>query len=60
MQWRAADTGCRSCHEDGLALEPVGQSEAKGWWPLYFHNVNLADRTLTQLGVEYEDRYVLR
>jgi hypothetical protein len=31
---------------------------ATGKWALYFHNINLAARTLTQMGVEYDDRYV--
>ena len=31
---------------------------ATGWWPLYFHNINLEQRTLTQMGVEYQDIYV--
>ena len=31
---------------------------ASGQWSLLFHNINLATRTLTQMGVDYEDRYV--
>lgn len=31
---------------------------ASGQWSLLFHTINLADRTLTQMGVEYEDGYV--
>lgn len=31
---------------------------ATGQWSLLFHNINLAQRTLTQMGVEYDDRYV--
>lgn len=38
----------------------TGEDEATGRWSLLFHNVNLAARTLTQMGVEYEDRYVRR
>jgi len=34
--------------------------EASAHWPLYFHNINLAQRMLTQMGVQYEDRYVKR
>lgn len=30
---------------------------AVGQWSLLFHNINLAARTLTQMGVEYDDRY---
>ena len=35
-----------------------GTDRATGQWSLLFHNINLASRTLTQMGVEYEDRYV--
>lgn len=35
-----------------------GPDSASGQWSLTFHNVNLAQRTITQFGVEYEDRYV--
>lgn len=31
---------------------------ARGQFSLYFHNVNLTSRTLTQFGVEYDDIYV--
>lgn len=37
-----------------------GPDEATGQWPLFFHNIALAQRTLTQMGVHYEDRYVRR
>lgn len=33
---------------------------ACGQWGLTFHNINLAQRTLTQFGVEYDDVYVKR
>lgn len=33
-------------------------SHARGQWSLLFHNINLASRTLTQMGVEYDDSYV--
>jgi len=33
-------------------------TRARGQWSLFFHNINLAGRTLTQMGVEYEDVYV--
>ena len=33
---------------------------ATGKWSLTFHNVNLASRTLTQFGIEYDDIYVRR
>jgi SnoaL-like domain len=31
---------------------------ATGKWSLYFHNINLATKSLTQMGVEYDDVYV--
>lgn len=31
---------------------------ATGQWSLLFHNINLASRALTQMGVEYDDVYV--
>lgn len=34
------------------------QTRATGKWSLYFHNINLEARTLTQMGVEYDDVYV--
>ena len=33
-------------------------TRAHGQWSLFFHNINLAGRTLTQMGVEYDDIYV--
>ncbi len=35
-----------------------GPARATGQWALYFHNINLAQRALTQFGVEYDDVYV--
>ena len=35
-----------------------GPDRARGQWSLLFHTINLVSRTLTQLGVEYEDVYV--
>ena len=35
-----------------------GPARATGQWALYFHNINLAARTLTQFGVQYDDVYV--
>ena len=53
--------GIYDIHQGGTGIiEMTSETEARGWWPLYFHNINLAERTLTQLGVEYEDRYVLQ
>jgi hypothetical protein len=31
---------------------------AHGAWSLLFHSINLANRTLTLMGVEYDDLYV--
>jgi hypothetical protein len=33
-------------------------TRARGQWSLFFHNINLAGRSLTQMGVEYDDVYV--
>lgn len=33
-------------------------SRATGQWSLFFHNINLSGKTLTQMGVEYDDVYV--
>ena len=33
-------------------------TRARGQWSLFFHNINLAGRTLMQMGVEYDDVYV--
>lgn len=33
-------------------------NRARGHWSLFFHNIHLGQRTLTQMGVEYEDVYV--
>ena len=35
-----------------------GADRATGRWSLYFHHIDLATRTLTQMGVEYDDVYV--
>lgn len=37
-----------------------GDDRATGRWSLLFHNINLTARTLTQMGVEYDDVYVRR
>lgn len=31
---------------------------AQGHWSLLFHSINLGNRTVTLMGVEYDDRYV--
>lgn len=35
-----------------------GPDRATGQWSLFFHNINLAAKSLTQMGVEYDDVYV--
>ncbi|MCA0210987.1 MAG: nuclear transport factor 2 family protein [Proteobacteria bacterium] len=35
-----------------------GDGRATGRWSLLFHNINLAARSLTQMGVEYDDVYI--
>lgn len=37
-----------------------GPDRAIGQWSLLFHNINLASRTVTQMGVVYDDIYVKR
>ncbi|WP_298670519.1 nuclear transport factor 2 family protein [uncultured Sphingomonas sp.] len=39
-----------------ISFEDEGR--ARGSWSLLFFNINLAARTLTQMGVEYDDIYV--
>lgn len=34
------------------------ENRATGKWSLYFHNINLAAKSLTQMGIEYNDVYV--
>lgn len=46
-------------HQGGPGIiEFESDDRATGWWPLFFHNINLEQRTLTQMGVEYQDIYV--
>lgn len=35
-----------------------GPDRATGQWSLFFHNINMAARTLTQMGLEYDDVYI--
>lgn len=35
-----------------------GDTRATGRWSLLFHNINLTARSVTQMGVEYDDIYV--
>lgn len=45
-------------HGANGAIEFNGSDAARGRWSLLFHNINLASRTLTQMGVQYDDLYV--
>ena len=47
-------------HGANGVIEATGPDTATGRWSLLFHNVNLALRLLTQMGVEYDDDYVRR
>ncbi len=51
--------GIFDIHQGGTGIiEFESDARASGWWPLYFHNINLEQRTLTQMGVEYDDVYI--
>mgnify|MGYP000076610592 CR=1 FL=1 len=53
--------GIFDIHQGGTGIiEFESDTHATGWWPLYFHNINLAQNTLTQMGVEYQDVYEKR
>ena len=41
-----------------IAFEGADRATAR--WSLLFHNINLSARTLTQMGVEYDDIYIRR
>ena len=45
-------------HAANGVIEIDGADRARGLWALTFHNVNLAQRTVTQFGIEYDDVYV--
>lgn len=45
-------------HAANGVIEFDGADRARGLWALTFHNVNLAQRTVTQFGIEYDDVYV--
>ena len=47
-------------HGANGTIRLTAPDRAEGVWSLYFHNINLAAQTLTQLGVRYEDVYVCR
>lgn len=53
--------GIFDIHQGGTGIiEFLGDDRANGWWPLYFHNINLEQRALIQMGVEYQDIYLKR
>ena len=48
-------------HQGGTGIiEFENNARATGWCALYFHNINLEQRALTQMGVEYQDIYEKR
>ncbi|WP_311269541.1 nuclear transport factor 2 family protein [Sphingobium sp. WCS2017Hpa-17] len=47
-------------HGANPVITITGEDSATGKWSLYFQNINLAHRTVTQMGVEYDDDYVRR
>lgn len=60
-----AAMGCQSGvydihHATNADIAFTGTDEATGKWSLNFHSIVLAQRSVTHMGVEYEDRYVRR
>jgi SnoaL-like domain len=58
-----AAMGCQSGvydihHATNAEIEFTGPDTASGKWSLNFHSIILAQRSVTHMGVEYEDRYV--
>jgi hypothetical protein len=47
-------------HATNSDISFLSRDEAKGKWSLNFHSIVLFSRTVTHMGVEYEDRYVRR
>ena len=45
-------------HAANGVIDIQSANRARGQWSLTFHNVNLASRSLTQFGIEYEDLYI--
>ncbi len=45
-------------HAVNGVIDFSGSDRATGQWALTFHTINLAQRTITQFGIEYEDVYV--
>ena len=58
-----AELGCApgifDIHHGANGVIAFGEPDsATGQWSLLFHNINLASRTVTQMGVVYDDVYV--
>ena len=49
---------CDIHHAVNGVIDFSGSDRATGQWALTFHTINLAQRTITQFGIEYEDVYV--
>lgn len=47
-------------HAANGVVEFASVDRATGQWALTFHTINLAHRTVTQFGIEYDDIYVRR
>src|ERR1700758_601102 len=47
-------------HGANPEIELTGPDSATGKWALFFQNINLAQRSVLQMGVEYDDDYVRR
>lgn len=45
-------------HATNSEIELTGPDEARGKWSLNFRSIIMAQRSVIQMGVEYEDRYV--
>jgi SnoaL-like domain len=45
-------------HATNAEIAFIGPDEATGKWSLNFHSIVLAQRSVTHMGVEYEDRYL--
>ena len=45
-------------HAANGVIDFESADRATGQWALTFHNINLANRTTTQFGIEYDDLYI--
>lgn len=45
-------------HAANGVIDFSGPDHATGQWSLTFHTINLAHRTITQFGIEYDDAYL--